>query len=536
MKKTISYILSALISLIGTISCSDFGDVNNNPEKITDEAMDFRIVFTNVVAQSCGADHDVWRNSLIYGANMMQHTTSADWQQGVFYTYSDGFNSAYWETMYRGDRAVLRDALLIMNAWKNKPGYENDYQMCRIIRAFVFHRMTDLYGDIPYSEATHASDQNILYPKYDKQQDIYNDLLKELDEAQTALDPSLPSAMSNQDLLYQGDASKWKKFANSLMLRIAMRLTKVDPTTAQTWVQKALSNGVFKSINDNAMVNHPDGNSLDDGSEPYGKIFSNSDPQAFFLSEYFINMLKNTNDPRLALIATVCEDPSGKWQGEFDFGNIDPEKQVGMPIGYDLNGGQWDLSTAPGYPGKDWRSYYSLPNRYTFARPDVPTMLLTYAEQQLLLAEAAYRGWISDKSAETYYKEGVTAAMQQFSFYTNPNAQQLYNTHLTLSNIEGYLAANPFDNNKAFEQINTQYYITTFCDELETFANWRRSGYPKLTPVNKGYSTCVTNGTIPRRFTYPTNEVQVNTANYQEAVSRLSGGDNMTSRVWWDAE
>ena len=160
-------------------------------------------------------------------------------------------------------------------------------------------------------------------------------------------------------------------------------------------------------------------------------------------------------------------------------------------------------------------------------------MLLTYTENLLLLAEAAYRGWISG-SAKDYYEAGVRSAMQQFSFYSA--AESSYNRYLNAEAIDKYLADNPFDQSKALEQINTQYYITTFCDEYETFANWRRSGYPVLTPVNKGYSTCVTNGTIPRRFQYPVTESQNNEANYQEAISRMNGGDKMTSRVWWDKE
>lgn len=537
MKKSILfYALSVFAFFTGTTGCSDFDDTNIDPEHITEETMDFRIVFSNVVAQACGSDYDVWRNGLIYCANMMQHTTSVDWQQGVFYTYSSGYNSAYWDALYSGDRGALRDVVLIMNEWEGDDSYANEYQMCRIIKAYIFHRMTDLYGDIPYSEASHAYDENILYPKYDEQKDIYLDLLNELDEAQAAIDPSLTAQMTSQDLMYSGDASKWKKFANSLMLRIAMRMTKVDPATAETWVKKAVSNGLFESVSDNAMVAHPDGSGLDDGSEPYGKVLAHEDPQAFYVSEYFVNLLKSTNDPRLRLIATVCDNPSEKWEGDFDYGECeDTTKLIGMPVGYDVAGGQWDLSNAAGYPGTNWRSYYALPNRYTFARPDVPTMIATYAEQQLLLAEAAYRGWVSG-SAKDYYEQGVRAAMQQFSSYSNSDASALYSTYLSSSAVNQYLDENPFDESRALEMINTQYYITTFCDEYETFANWRRSGYPELTPVNKGYTNCVTNGTIPRRFTYPTTEEQVNSSNYLEAVSRISGGDQMTSRVWWDVE
>jgi len=139
------------------------------------------------------------------------------------------------------------------------------------------------------------------------------------------------------------------------------------------------------------------------------------------------------------------------------------------------------------------------------------------------LAEAAFRGWISG-SAKSYYDAGVTAAMKQFTQFGIAGIDD--------ASIAKYLTQNPFSESKALEQINTQYYINTFSDEYESFANWRRSGYPVLKEVN--YIGNATNGTIPRRFTYPTEESSVNAANYQKAVANLDNGDQMTSRVWWD--
>lgn len=547
MKKVILYTAVALSIIVSTTSCSDFGDVNNDPEHLNTEIVDYRMVFTGMETMLPGYGFgDVWRNGIIYCANMLQHTSTVGWKEGIFYTYNSGLNESFWG-LYQGEDSPIRNAYLIMQAWKDKPGYENGYQMCRIARAYILQRATDLYGDVPYFDASKGFD-GIGYPRYDKQQDIYNDLLKELDEAQAALDPSLTSSLTKEDIIFKGDVLKWKRFANSLMVRVAMRLSKVDPALAETWVKKAVSNGTFTNINESAIIQHQDGGTTG-WKEPYGDIYSDTDSYEFFLSEYFVNLLKNNNDPRLPLIGTVCStNPRARWNDSepFDYGNCNPEIQVGMPTGYDQNGENWDISKAPGYPG-DWpkelenkpawskfETYYSRPNRYTYGRPDAPSMLVTYAETQLLLAEAAHRGWITGKSAQDYYNEGVTAAMEQFAFYTP--AKEIYDTYLKSDAIEKYLQENPFDPTKALEQINTQYYITTFCDEYEAFSNWRRTGFPTLTPVNKNYPMCVTNGTIPRRFTYPTSEAQVNATNYQEAISRLTDGDKMTSRVWWDKE
>lgn len=533
MKRHLLYTAMALSLMTGFSSCSDFGDVNNDPEQMTPEVMDYRMMLTHVMTQACGSDWDVWRNGCIYSSNMMQHTASVDWAQGVFYTYTNDYSAAYWDAMYAGERSTIRDLYLIMQEWKDDPEYANEYQICRIMKAYVFQRMTDMYGDVPYFEAGQGS-EGLGYPKYDTQEAIYTDLLKELVDARDQLDPAKGENMGSRDVVYGGDITQWKKFANSLLLRVAMRLTKVAPATAEEYVKKAAeqSDLFIADVTDNAMVAHPDGLGTDDSSEPYGKIFSHEDPQAFYLSEFFVNLLKN--DPRLSLVATVCENPKPSWGDEaFDYGDSTPEKQIGMPSGYETGTGDWSITGAPNYPGDNWRSVYSLPNRYTYARPDVPTMFVTAAETQLLLAEAALKGWVSG-DAEQYYKEGIRAAMHQFSLYTP--AETLYKQYLTEDAIENYIAAHPLGSGEeALKNINTQYYITTFCDEYETFANWRRSGYPELTPVNKGYPSCETNGQIPRRFRFPLSESINNAANYKTAVDRM-GGDTFMTRVWWDKE
>jgi hypothetical protein len=539
MKKIFLYITVAALGLAGLNSCNDFGDMNVDPEHLGGGNLNYNLLFTGAQAQALSSIEDIWRNGLIYSANMLQHTTSVEWAHGVFYTYRTDFNDALFRELYSSnDRGAIREIINVLNEWKDASGLENDYQIARILKAYMFQRMTDLYGDIPYSEVGRLA-EGIGYPKYDTQEYIYNDLLKELDEAQAAISGST-SQLGAHDVYYKGDASKWKKFANSLMLRVAMRLSKVDPAKAETWVKKAVANGLFASVDDNAMLLRTRSTASDESGEPYGKVLADADKTAFHVSETFVNLLKNKNDPRLPFIATVCKHPDiSVSQSDFEKGDPDPAKQIGMPVGYDKNGGQWDISTAPGYPGEGYDSIYSLVSRYTYADPKAPTMIVTHAENQLLLAEAAVRGWVSG-SAEEYYNNGVKAAMQQFKFYNGIQELSGKGYNLGESEINTYLTANPFstgsDDDK-LEQINTQYYITTFCDEYEAFANWRRSGYPVLTPVdNTGYPTTATSSTIPRRFTYPASEAQSNEANYLEAVRRLNNGDKMNSRVWWDKE
>lgn len=550
MKKFLVYMACATAAVMGSTSCSDFGDVNIDPENMNANNIPTSLLFTTGQYQVMGSDWDVWRNGCIYASQWVKHIASMNWRSHAQYYWDDGYSSAYWGIYNSDSRGALRFLKDAVNAWQDDPSAETDYQIARIMFAYGMHRMTDLYGDIPYSQALQPNTYS--YPKYDTQQSIYMDLLNELNEAQAALDGASTATMGSADNFYQGDPAKWRKFANSLMLRIAMRMSKVDPSAAQQWAQTAVSNGVFESNDDNCMLPHNGGVTTDDSAEPYAKIYAHEDRGNFFLNVFFVDMLKETNDPRLALIGTVCskggrvsiQDPSN-----FEYGNSDPAIQQGLPDGVtDSEASPWYIGTLyPEYINADsaalgkpfseyYRNLYSTVNRYTYSDPTSPSFVCTYAQTQLLMAEAAHRGWISG-SAQTYYENGVRAAMQQFSQF--PNGTALYNQYLTSAAIDKYLEENPFDSSKALEQINTQYWINCFCDEYETFANWRRSGYPELTPTyfpEAPSTNSDTDGTIPRRFRYPSSESTDNEANYNEAVGRLNNGDHFDSRMWWDVE
>jgi hypothetical protein len=493
--------------------------INQDPNHITPGVQDYRLLLTASEVYIAGTDYDIWRNGLIYGATMMQHLSSTqDYWNGDKYTYSAGYNSAFWDRQYPNAVANIQE---VINKYKDDAANKNAYNIARILRAFLFQQTTDLYGDVPYSEAGLGYISGIKYPKYDKQQDIYADLYKELQEAATALDATAPNTVGNTEMIYKGDVNQWKKFAYSEMLRLALRLVKVDPTTGAKWAQTAISGGVFTSNDDNALVHH-EANTTD-AANSYGKVLVFQDPDASRVSQTFIDMLRNTADPRLHYIATLAKSPGTSFGTTgFDYGDTTATKQIGMPNGYDELGGATDISKAPNWPG-DTKNY-SIVNRYTYARVDAPTFLLTYAETELLMAEAAYRGWISG-DATSLYNTGVKAAMQQLS-------QTGASPGISDAQIAGYLQKNAFNLGTALEQINTQYWIATFLDEYEAWSNYRRSGFPILKQVN--YFGNVTNGTIPRRFTYPSSEQTINTANYNAAVSGLSGGDKMSSRVWWD--
>ncbi len=513
-----------------------FVSINTDPDHIAANGIDYAYLFTSAElitsGNSDGNAYEDWRNNLIYSGCMIQHLSSTtSYWDGDKYLYNPSYNSAYWDNNYPNTITNIVEVVTHLRA--DSVAVKNFYNIARIFKAFMFQRMTDMYGDCPYSQAGLGEISGITAPVYDKQQDIYMDLLNELSTAAASLDTTAVNTLNSADLLYGGDPREWKKFAYSEMVRIAMRMSKVDPGNAQKWVQAAVRGGVMTSNSDNAIIAHQDvaNTPAPNGS---GLVLTSLDPAAYRLSETFVNYLKRTGDPRLCDLATVCiRDADGSDPGDTVFAD-----QLGQPNGYDApgSGSADDLAGAPNFPRlsgvlasdslTEYQNRYSVVNRYTFARTTAPSFLVTFGETELLLAEAAERGWVTGIPAASFYMNGVTAAMSQLTTQAGAGP--------SAAAIAAYLANNPYNAADALEQINDQYWVAGFMDENECFANWRRSNYPALTPVH--YPGNVTNGTIPRRFTYPQGEASTNSANYNAAVSDLSNGDKMTSRVWWDVQ
>ncbi|HLX67906.1 MAG TPA: SusD/RagB family nutrient-binding outer membrane lipoprotein [Puia sp.] len=525
MNNKIRIITVAAAAIVVLGSCKkDFVSINTDPNHITAANINFGYLFTNAQLITSGNSdangYEDWRNNLIYSACMIQHLSSTTgYWDGDKYLYNASYNSAYWDNNF--PNSITNIVEVVTNVGKDSANQWNFYNIARIFKVFEFQRMTDMYGDCPYTQAGLGYIAGITSPKYDKQQDIYMDMLNELQTAASNLDSTKANTVGSADLMYGGNVTQWKRFAYSEMVRIAMRLSKVDPTDAQKWVGIAVQGGVMASNSDNAIVQHQNvsGTPVPNGT---GLILIGNDPDAYRLSETFVNFLKGTGDPRLSYLATVCSNPNDGTQ----LGDTTTADQLGQPNGYDPpgSGSPYDLTTAANWPGN--QNLYSVVNRYTFSRLTAPTFFLTYGETQLLLAEAANRGWITGTTDAAYYTNGVTGAMQQLGAQAGAGPSD--------PAIAAYLTANPYSSANGLSLINDQYWVASFMDENESFANWRRSGYPVLTPVN--YPGNVTNGTIPRRFTYPQGEATTNTANYNAAVSDLDNGDKMTSRVWWDSQ
>src|ERR1700712_3106660 len=258
MKQKVFTVAIIVGSLLFSGCDKRFIAINTDPEHLTSANMNYIYLFTAAQLVTSGNSdanaYEDWRNNLIYASCMIQHLSSTyGYWGGDKNTYNAGYNSAYWEQNY-GD--PIKNIQEVIQHTKDDATQTNFYNIARIFRVFMFQRMTDMYGDCPYSEAGLGYISGITSPKYDKQQDIYADMLNELQDAAGKLDAGASNTLGGSDQLYSGDVTKWKKFAYSEMLRLAMRMVKVDATNAQKWAQTAVAGGVMESVDDNAAYSH----------------------------------------------------------------------------------------------------------------------------------------------------------------------------------------------------------------------------------------------------------------------------------------
>ncbi|SFW86879.1 SusD/RagB family nutrient-binding outer membrane lipoprotein [Chitinophaga sancti] len=478
-------------------------------------------LFEGFWTQIMSSTSSLTSNYLSNGDKYVATSGTSDYQGRIWntdYGSTDQYNT--------GAGNLVAEAITLT---KNDPSKANLTAICMIMKAMILQQVTDVYGDVPYSQAFQGK-QGVSQPAYDTQEGIYTSIFNDLTTAIGMLDASKTAVTG--DLYYGGDVTKWKKFAYSLMLRAAMRLTKVSPATAQTWAEKAVAGGVFSSTADDAYINVQSTNNHDNAqARVYG-----TDLYQTRWSKTLIDYLKANSDPRLGVVSEVPQ--AGLKANKLTAaGDMTAANQLGLPNGYDLNGGPTDVTKAPNYAGSTGTGddetplgKYSRPLASVYTNLNAPIFVLTYAQTELLLAEAAARGWNVGGTAATHYAAGTVAGLTSLS---------TLGAALTISSATAtaWVATHPLDITStaaSLKQINEQYWATTGIqfNYIETWFNWRRSGYPVLTPVV--YDGNFSGGQIPRRQLYPVSEATLNGANYKTAVGRLSGGDNWTSRVWWD--
>lgn len=389
-----------------------------------------------------------------------------------------------------------------------------------LLQVEAMHRVTDRFGPIPYSKAG----TSITSVAYDSQKDVYNLFFKQLDtvtvnlSAYLAARPTDTSSLGANDLVYQGHLDKWLKFANSLRLRLAMRIVKADAATAQAQAEKALSaaGGLLTTPADDAKFAQSGGRNNDIWlvTASYGDNCLNA-----ALTTY----MTGYSDPRLPKYATPGVDPAvaGKY--------------TGIRIGINID-------------SKDTYKGYATPNTAVTFTQTAPQYLMTAAEVWFLKAEAALRGWAGAGDVRTDYETGITTSFQQWGVgaggyladatskqadYADPKNAANNSPALSTITIQWDAAAT---SEVKLERVITQKWLAMFPDGQEAWAEYRRTGYPKLFPVvNNMSGGTIDTKTQIRRLAFPQSEYTSNGAAVTSAVQSLLGGaDNGGTRLWWD--
>jgi hypothetical protein len=465
--------LTSMLFVASSCSLTDFGDMNVTPNAIATP------VTSALLTNSLIAMDGPATTGGLLGSLYCQYMAETQYTETSLYSTQQ----VAWDGIYAG---MLYDLQNIINQNSNPAtavyastngSNKNQIAIARIIKAYTLLTMTDRWGDLPMSEAL----QEKVNPKYDSQQEVYTALFKELKEASTQFDGGVAV---KGDILFGGDATKWKKFANTVRMIMALRISKVDAATGKSQFADALAGGVIETNADNAAMAYPGGTfknpwfSLYDGRKDYA------------VSTQFATILSDSQDPRLQMIAA----PNSK-------GQIAP-----VPYGLlrdDVTKNYTDFSfvLTPAMRAANSQSF-----------------ILTAAHAFLARAEAAQQGW-TNENAKDMYNKGIEMSWKQWGVFD----QAKFNTFIASTSVD--LATNPL------AKIQLQRYIAFFPDGNMGWSEWRRTGVPALKPTANATNS---SKQIPRRYAYGPSEPTINSINYKAAVGKLTGGDTQDARVWWD--
>ena len=396
-------------------------------------------------------------------------------------------NDNFWNALFRDVLRDLREAKALTpvdvvnpDGSANSGHQQNNLAMIEILEIYTWYYLVTTYGNIPYSEALNIDDP---FPKYDDAKTIYDDLLARLDVAIGQLNPAEPG-LGEADLIYGGNVDQWKKFANSLKLKMGITIADVDDAKARETIESAVAGGVFTSNEDNALLKYL---GAPPNTNPIWVDLVQSGRDDFVAASTLVNELLDLKDPRIDNFFT--EDQAGRGSPTTSYSGADPGVQSAY-IQYS----------------------HVHPN---ITAPDFPHVLMDYSEVEFYLAEAAQRGYDVGGSASEHYANGVTASILYWGG--------------TPAEAATYLAQPGVAYSPATfkQQIGIQQWIAFYNRGVDAWISWRRLDSPQLQPAHDALSD------IPKRFPYPVNEQNVNTAHYQQAAEQI-GGDVVETKLWWD--
>ena len=555
-------LIAAMAFTLSACSDSHMEEINTDETKVTN--LDPNAQLTTSLLQTYGdfSLMDTYRN---YITGFTQHFAGG-WNvtnyAGAVH-HEDDIARRIWDRYYEVAIKNLVDAI------HKSEDKANLNAALRIHRVFLLSVLADTYGDIPASEAGLGYISGISTPKYDTVEEIYNWFFEELSACEAQLGTG-SDRISGDVTSLGGEVAKWKKYANSLRMRYAMRISDVNPQKAQKEFEAAVGAGYIASAANDAYIKYSDSpftyydgaNDYDFRTNALGEILYGQDPSSpTFVSSTLFYQMQNTSDPRLYRICRHYYNIKRSQVKPDKEQNIDLTDEV---LAYFKRAGigeepcntgaawyenwmnvaetkefptlqKWADNDANTYDNSDYRARLMRPClNIDFEMPSCPGILFTYAEAELLLAEAKTKGWNVGGEAESHYEAGVRAAMEMLNNY------YLTSNKISSDEIDSFLARNPLSDNPK-EAINTQAWILHLMNPSEAWANMRRSDYPAVLDRSRlgtfpgdGFVYDDPDLSMPTRLRYPELEGQYNSINYHAAIERMGGTDDWHKSLWWD--
>ena len=492
MKKYIILFSAVALAISG---CDQrFDEINTNPNGITEKNVDPAFLFATG-ARNClraGAAGSYGYKAAAQMAHYYVGVNNDHLLDQYFLDLQGGSYEAPYNSEYQ---SKLKYYLEIMKL--TGPGAEKEnplqYAVTDVLAVLSYAKLTDAYGSIPYFEGGFGNITGELSPKYDPQEVIYPDLIRRLGEDIEVLKQADDGVgLRGQDPIYDNDADKWLRLANSLRLRLAMRMRHVAPQKAQTAITASLSEPLMTDNGHNLAQFNEDG----DNSALFSPWYDSFRFWNFRMSDKIISQLVSTNDPRLYIYAKPTGE--GTYRGMVN-GLTDEEF------------------------GEAIKEEYSFPGEYLVGK-GAPLYLMTAAEIAFLQAECALFG-LGGSDANGHYRRGIELALNRVGVPADSITAFLNRPVATLTGTQ----------EEQFEQIGTQIWLAMAPNFHEAYTYMRRTGYPVI-PKRDGVITSLglTEGELPSRIVYPLSERLRNNANLNEAIAAMPEGDVMTQRLWWD--
>lgn len=481
MKKLL--ILGVLVGIVAVSCTNDITDYNVDPKRPSE--VPAATTFTN--AEKNLGD---LVTTMSVGTNVFrlwaQHWTETTYNDEANYdVIGRDLSAGYWTTIYNNILNDLNSSVeLINNAeYTDEQMRTNQLAVIEIVKVYSYQMLVDLNGDVPYSEALNINEN--LFPVYDDAETIYLDLIARVTAAQQTLSAGGDS-FGSADIYYGGDTALWRKFANSLKLRLGMRLADSNPSAASTAVSEAFTAGVLTSSDDSAIIMYED--AAPNTNPLYDTFVLSGRGEDYIAGSTSVDYLLSVNDPRL---------------DDFYDQNLGDDTYVGGPIGGNNS-----------YPA------YTHIKRDLVEEPTATGAILEYYEVEFFLAEAAERGFISEV-AESHYDAAITASILSYG-----GTQAEVDAYLAQPDVAYATAAGNYE-----QKIGTQKWIALFNRGFEAWTEWRRLDYPNFLVLSDQSGL-----PVPTRVFYPTTEPAVNGANYDAAVAKQGGEDDLYGKIFWDVQ